>query len=314
MRPSLVGFLAPLAFVAVGFAAAPHAGARDAREAGGAESGAAHRAEVRRIRAHFDSVLAELPARDVSALGAERRARRAALVATLRAYRDRGVFPHNYDFDAPTPYFVDRKTGTLCAVAHLLESTGRRDIVDRVARADNNVWVAELASDTALAGWLDAHGLTLAEAARIQVPYVEDGEQVAPGVSAPNRQWAVGSAAAMGLSLGTSLWNATRNASGRGRVANALGLTAGVAAFGLGVAGTGVDGASVGLNVANAVTGAASLWLSTRGFVRGHRSAVAKREAAARAATGREPVTTSIAPIVPLDGRAGAGVSVQVRF
>ena len=51
--------------------------------------------EVRRIRAHFDSVLAELPARDGSALTAAQRERRAALLAALRAYRDRGEFPHN---------------------------------------------------------------------------------------------------------------------------------------------------------------------------------------------------------------------------
>src|SRR5688572_19319569 len=102
-------------------------------------------AEVARIRAHFDSVLVELAARDLSTLTVAQRANRSGLVTTLVAYRERGVFPHNYDFPGEAvPYFVDRKTGTLCAVAHLLASTGRRDIVDRVARADNNVWVPSL--------------------------------------------------------------------------------------------------------------------------------------------------------------------------
>ena len=115
-------------------------GSANARERNGAA------AEVQRIRAHFDSVLTELVLRDASSLTEAQRTERAALVATLRAYRDRGVFPHNYDFpDRATPNFVDRKTGTLCAVAHLLASTGRRDIVDRVARMDNNVLVAQLA-------------------------------------------------------------------------------------------------------------------------------------------------------------------------
>src|SRR5512140_2947998 len=81
--------------------------------------------EVHRIRVHFDSVLAGLGRRDLSGLSTEQRSRRASLMTTLRAYQARGVFPHNYDFPGrATPYFVDRKTGTLCAVAHLLASTG----------------------------------------------------------------------------------------------------------------------------------------------------------------------------------------------
>ena len=72
------------------------------------------------------------------------------------------------------PYFVDRKTGTLCAVGFLLASTGRADIVDRVAGVNNNVYVAELAGDTAFTAWLVEQGITLDEAARIQVPYWGD--------------------------------------------------------------------------------------------------------------------------------------------
>ena len=145
---------------------------RAAHPATDAPSGRA--AEVARIRAHFDSVLTELPARELTALTPAKRGRRVAALTTLRAYRTRGDFPHNYDFPGQAvPYFVDRGTGTLCAVAHLLATSGRRDIVDRVARTDNNVWVAALAGDTAFTHWLDANGLTLAEAARIQVPYME---------------------------------------------------------------------------------------------------------------------------------------------
>ena len=63
-----------------------------------ARSSDPERAEIRRIRAHFDSVLIELDARDVARLSPDQKHRRAQLVATLAAYRDRGVFPHNYDF------------------------------------------------------------------------------------------------------------------------------------------------------------------------------------------------------------------------
>ena len=131
--------------------------------------------ERARIRAHFDSVLTELRAPNVAEMAAAPAANRVRLIATLEAYRDRGIFPHNYDFPGQfVPTFVDPKTGVVCAVGHLLESTGRRDIVDRVASANNHVYVAELAADTALQGWLNANGLTLAEAARIQVPYWGD--------------------------------------------------------------------------------------------------------------------------------------------
>src|SRR5580765_1480660 len=82
------------------------------------------------VRAHLDSVLPELRSRDVGILTATQRARRTQVIANLEDYRDRGAFPRNYDFPLqPTPYFVDRKTGALCAVAHLLTSTGRSDIV-----------------------------------------------------------------------------------------------------------------------------------------------------------------------------------------
>jgi hypothetical protein len=133
-------------------------------------SAATAASEVRRIRAHFDSVLAELGQRDLGELSAAQRATRASLLAELRGYRDRGEFPHNYDFPGRLiPYFVDRKTGAMCAVANLLAVSGRRDIVDRVAHANNNVWVDELVGDTAFTHWLDASGLTLREAARIQM-------------------------------------------------------------------------------------------------------------------------------------------------
>lgn len=160
--------------------------------------------EVRRIQAHFDSVLTELGARDVRILPAKQRAARTSVIVMLGAYRDRGVFPNNYDFPgAAVPYFVDRKTGTLCAVGHLLAATGRRDIVDRVAKLNNNVWVADLAGDTAFAGWLGANGLTFAEAARIQVPYMAPPAQTQP-VSAPIRKSNVEVRAAVGaMSLAT---------------------------------------------------------------------------------------------------------------
>lgn len=266
--------------------------------------------EVARIRAHFDSVLTELPARDLAALTPVQRGRRLAALATLRAYRDRGDFPHNYDFPGQAvPYFVDRGTGTLCAVAHLLAASGRRDIVDRVARTDNNVWVTALAGDTAFTAWLDATGLTLAEAARIQVPYVESWDESPAAVATRRPVYTAGSALAFGGSVAMTVWNAHSNARGAGRVRNVLGAAAGAAAIGMGAAGLGMQDVPPAIGVANAAAGAASLWIATRGIVRHRHDLAAAR--ARDASLARRAVVT---PLLPVGRDAGAGVSVAIAF
>jgi hypothetical protein len=142
------------------------------------------RGEVARLRAHFDSVLAELNARDVSDLRPSQRVTRAQLVRALEAYRDDGVFPHNHDFPATRmPYFRDEH-GTLCAMAHLIASTGREDIVADVVRERNNAYIPDLTEDHRLVAWLDSVGLTVAEAARIQPEY--GGPPVAAAVERRN--------------------------------------------------------------------------------------------------------------------------------
>src|SRR5689334_2961088 len=184
-------------------------------------------AEDLRIRLHFDSVLAELRARDVSTLSPAQRASRSAVVRSVVAYRDRGLFPRNYDFAERTPYFVDRQTGIRCAVAFLLETTGRRDIVDRVAAADNNVYVRALAGDTAFTRWLDARGLTIDEAARIQVVY-DAGPAINPYTAAT-----VGSSSVAVL---TAAFNATTNKREEVPWVSGLGVVSGVTSLALGVA------------------------------------------------------------------------------
>ncbi len=267
-------------------------------------------AEVTRIRAHFDSVLAVLPGRDVSGLSVAQREQRSLLLARLADYRDRGEFPRNYDFPAQaTPYFVDRETGVLCAVAHLIATTGRSDIVRRVADANNNVRVMALAGDTAFTGWLDRSGLTLAEAAWIQVPYVFPDPSLEP--PAPTRlsnSLNAGSAVAMGGALLASYWNARHDGAGAGQRSSLLGFTAGAAAMGLGAATLSEPGGSPGIGAATAVVGVASVYFATRGIFRS-RSARAQREMASR-----EAPRASIAPIIPVDGVSGAGASVTLRF
>jgi hypothetical protein len=281
-------------------------------------SGMAHPApvaearEIVRIRAHFDSVLSELAARDLDRLTAAQRDRRRALTAELRTYRDRGVFPHNYDFPGRSvPYFVDRKTGTLCAVASLLATTGRRDIVDRVASVDNNIWVAELAGDTAFTSWLDAHGLTLAEAARIQVPY---SRPVSNGEVARQVSFVVMAPVAVAGALVTAPWNAFGNEDGHHTRVSTIGMGAGLLAGAAGGLLLSVPELNPGvqeIGVATIGVGALSIIASAQAMLRHHSSVVAKREAEQRA----RMASASMAPLfVQQNGKTGVGAMVALHF
>jgi hypothetical protein len=267
---------------------------------------AGHAVEVQRIRMHFDSVLSELRTRDISTLSSEHAQRRTALIAVLEHYRNRGVFPHNRDFPGQAiPYFIDRPTGTLCAVAHLLESTGRRDIVNAVAAMDNNVWVKELAGNREFEGWLDQNGLTLAEAARIQVPYVGDDIVPEPQVSAFYSRTT--SNAVVGATAAVSLWNAFANRNGQQGIAGLAGIAAGVAAAGYGSAVMSTGDAPRGIGALSIAAGGVSTFLATRGFLR-------QRHLASAAKKAQLAARTTVTPIVPLDGKSGAGLSVSIKF
>ncbi|MBX3192834.1 MAG: hypothetical protein KF819_37970 [Labilithrix sp.] len=99
---------------------------------------------------------------------------RRILLRELRAYRRAGVFPKNRDFaDRATPYFIDAD-GTRCAMAHLMELGGAAALVARIARERNNAFVRELADEPELLAWLDAAGLSVDDAARIQPTYCAD--------------------------------------------------------------------------------------------------------------------------------------------
>jgi hypothetical protein len=291
---------ATLAFVAAGVVASrPHR-----LESAPAETGRTR--EVTRIRAHFDSVLMELAARDLRALAPTERSRRGSLVATLASYRDRGAFPHNYDFPGQAvPYFVDRKTGVLCAVAHLLESTGRRDIVARVSRADNNVWVAQLATDTSFTTWLAANGLTLEEAARIQVPYVQpvSSAEVARNVAFVSvAPFAIGGAAV------ASLMNVFGNADGHRTTVSTIGLVSGIVTTGMGIALLGKSDIAANVGMTAVAIGGTSIALSTRS-IRRNATIVSEREGRNRAVA-----QAALMPTVDAKGGAGARMAVSIDF
>jgi hypothetical protein len=126
---------------------------------------------VARLRAHFDSVDAELRHATALQLTPSQQRARATLIGWLRGYRAAGQFPRNDRFpDRAMPFFRDSQ-GVLCAMAYLIDRSGRGDIVDRVALTRNNAFIPELGDDQALRAWLDSVGFSVAEAARIQPTY-----------------------------------------------------------------------------------------------------------------------------------------------
>lgn len=182
--------------------------------------------EVARLRAHFDSVDAELRQVSTPSFTPGQRTARATLIGWLREYRDAGEFPRNDRLpDRAMPFFRDSR-GVLCAMAYLIERSGRGDLVDRVASTRNNAFIAELADNPALVGWLDSAGLSVAEAARIQPQYgsdvIEDDD--------PSTEYVATSVVASGASLTTlvlNLTNPSTTSGWAGVAAGSLGVIAG---------------------------------------------------------------------------------------
>ncbi|HEX6813084.1 MAG TPA: HEAT repeat domain-containing protein [Planctomycetota bacterium] len=123
------------------------------------------------LAAHYAAVEAELRAAPPPA-DAIVAARRTQAIDLLRDYRLRGVFGRSQQATgARMPLFVDAD-GRRCAVAFLLDRTGREGLTLDIAHRCNGAWVVELTGENELTAWLAEHGLTAAEAARIQAPYV----------------------------------------------------------------------------------------------------------------------------------------------
>lgn len=124
-----------------------------------------------RIQTHLARVSEHLRVRPPARLTPEQRAARRVTLQWLDEYRAAGVFPHNHVRPGTrTPVFVDPH-GTPCAVGYLLLRSGEDELVEEIVRTDNLVQVPELGGDPRLQRWLDAHGITLEEAAMIQPQY-----------------------------------------------------------------------------------------------------------------------------------------------
>lgn len=98
----------------------------------------------------------------------ELRAARKKQIAELRAYAERGEFAMNFQRRGLTFVWRD-EVGRLCAMAHLVNASGRADLVDRVAKEDNDLQLASV-TEGDLYEWMLRSGLTKEEIQLIQEP------------------------------------------------------------------------------------------------------------------------------------------------
>lgn len=211
------------------------------------------RLEVARLRAHFDSVDAELRLPTALPLTRAQRMGRATLIGWLREYREAGSFPRNDRFpERAMPFFRDGRD-VLCAMAYLIDRSGRGDLVDRVASTRNNAFIPELAGDPELRNWLDSVGLSVSEAARIQPGYGPP-----PGEPA-ERRVTTGYALTSILVSGSSLTTLGLNAIAPTRASGWAGVIAGTAGLIAGAVKLDEAGATGDVASANVVAGGGAL-------------------------------------------------------
>ena len=263
--------------------------------------------EADRLRLHFAEVEREMLSRDISGLTAAQQAARAEQIRQLRRYAARGAFPRNTRHPGQrVPYFRDAG-GNLCAMGFLIAASGRGDLVDQIARTRNHAMVPDLVDVPGLAQWLEQHGLTVAEAARIQPAYGGDPccEVENPTVQAPSTGYLAASAGASTLSALSIAWNA--------RSADRVAVQRWKGFFGAGVGGANLVLGLSKLGSDGWENQTAAIWNiaigATAGFL-GVRALTARRPEAVSAA----PARLTLTPLASAGSRPGFGVAGRLRF
>jgi hypothetical protein len=127
--------------------------------------------DVARVRAHLAFAHDVLAHRDVSQLSSEQQDARAAALADLSRYIERGVFPRRTGdaYGALRPRFIDDR-GVHCAVGEMIAASGAEALARAINARYEYAYVREM-DMPALATWATAHGFTVDELALIQPSY-----------------------------------------------------------------------------------------------------------------------------------------------
>jgi hypothetical protein len=94
--------------------------------------------------------------------------RRAHNLASFRAYRKAGVYPHNFVRPGPLNVWIDPE-GHLCAAATMISKDGKHDLVIDIGQTDNQIRLLNVTGG-ALLDWMLTSGFTIEEIDRIQMP------------------------------------------------------------------------------------------------------------------------------------------------
>lgn len=135
---------------------------------------------LERLPTTFHLFCAEIELRlaPTDALPRDQRAARGRCLDALCAYRRAGAFPRNaHELTRAAPCFIDAD-GRRCAVASLLDVTGRPELALGVARTSNTARVREM-DRAPLAAWAGEMGLTIDELARVQPTYGPSADELA---------------------------------------------------------------------------------------------------------------------------------------
>jgi hypothetical protein len=115
------------------------------------------------------------------------KSRRAKNVAAFRAYANRGVYPHNFVTSDKLNVWIDEE-GHMCAAATMVWKSGAKSLVRQTAR-DHKLGDV---TDGGLMDWMLTSGLTQAEVAAIQEPFMGGRMQPMPQPVEPepgSRDW-----------------------------------------------------------------------------------------------------------------------------
>jgi hypothetical protein len=108
-----------------------------------------------------------MAAAERASVRAQLAAHRVQQIVRLEAYASAGRFPHNYR--ATEAHVFRDEAGRLCAVANLVHTDGRDDLVEATVREHNDLAIADV-KEGAMLEWVVASGLTQEELARVQLP------------------------------------------------------------------------------------------------------------------------------------------------
>jgi hypothetical protein len=127
--------------------------------------------EAARVHAHLVAARAFVRAHATDGLSAMQRDKRAAALANLDRYIERGEFPRRTDdtFAGLRPRFIDDR-GVHCAVGYLIATSGHPELARAINRDFEYAYVRDIDSPALLA-WAGEHGFTVEELARIQPSY-----------------------------------------------------------------------------------------------------------------------------------------------